>query len=87
MKEDDGFRMDVENAEPLQVEFVEHALLKRIKEGSDSSIQFYLKTKGKKYGYGTQIDVVTNGESINQISVLKLIEIKKENNEDDKIEE
>ena len=82
---DDAFKEAIESSEIHQLEFVEDALLKRIKEGSDTSIQFYLKTKGKKYGYGTQIDVTTNGESIN-ITTIKLIEIKKEN-DDDKIEE
>ena len=75
---DDTFKEAIENSEIHQVEFVEDALLKKIKEGSDSSIQFYLKTKGKKYGYGTQIDLTTNGESINSITTIKLIEIKKE---------
>jgi hypothetical protein len=83
---DDVFKEAIESSEIHQVEFVEDALLKKIKEGSDSSIQFYLKTKGKKYGYGTQIDLTTNGESINNITTIKLIEIKKENG-DDKIEE
>jgi len=75
---DDTFKEAIENSEIHQVEFVEDALLKRIKEGSDSSIQFYLKTKAKKYGYGTQIDVTTNGENINTISIIKLIEVKGE---------
>lgn len=79
---DDAFREAIENSEIYQLEFVEDALLKKIKEGSDSSIQFYLKTKGKKYGYGTQIDLTTNGESINNITTIKLIEIKKEDNND-----
>ena len=78
LKEDESFKQAIENSEIYQVEFVEDALLKRIKEGSDSSIQFYLKTKAKKYGYGTQIDVTTNGNSINNISVIKLIEVKKD---------
>ena len=85
MKNDPEFKKSIDEAEPLQVEFVENALLKRIKEGSDTSIQFYLKTKGKKYGYGTQVDITTNGEAINQITVIKLTEIKKDI-EDDKID-
>lgn len=86
LKTDDIFREAIEGSEIHQIEFVEDALLKRIKEGSDTSIQFYLKTRGKKYGYGTQIDVTSNGESINNITTIKLIEIKKES-DDDKIEE
>ncbi len=82
LRHDEAFKFQIENSEIHQVEFVEDALLKKIKEGSDSSIQFYLKTKGKKYGYGTQIDLTTNGESINSITTIKLIEIKKEDNND-----
>lgn len=78
---DDAFKEAIENSEIHQVEFVEDALLKKIKEGSDSSIQFYLKTKGKKYGYGMQTDITTNGESLN-ITMIRLVE--KNNNEDDK---
>ena len=85
IKNDPQFKLDVDNLEDMQIDFVETQLLKRIKEGSDSSIQFYLKTKGKRAGFGTQIDVTTNGESINNITTIKLIEIKK-NNDDDKTE-
>jgi hypothetical protein len=85
LKEDDAFRDAIENIEPIQIEFVENALMKRIGEGSDSSIQFYLKTKGKSSGYATQIDITTGGEKLNQISVIKLIEYKK-NEDDDKTE-
>jgi hypothetical protein len=82
LRHDEAFKFQIENSEIHQVEFVEDALLKKIKEGSDSSIQFYLKTKGKKYGYGMQTDITTNGESLNNITVIKLVE--KNNNEDDK---
>jgi hypothetical protein len=77
LKIDPQFKADVENLQDMQIDFVETQLLKRIKEGSDSSIQFYLKTKGKKAGFGTQIDVTTNGENINNITTIKLIEIKR----------
>jgi hypothetical protein len=78
---DDAFKEAIESSEIYQLEFVEDALLKKIKEGSDSSIQFYLKTKGKKYGYGIQTDITTNGESLN-ITMIRLVE--KNNNDDDK---
>lgn len=82
LKEDDSFRSEIENSEIYQLEFVEDALLKKIKEGSDSSIQFYLKTKGKKYGYGIQTDITSNGESLNNITIIRLVE--KKEDEDDK---
>ena len=79
---DDAFKEAIENSEIYQLEFVEDALLKKIKEGSDSSIQFYLKTKGKKYGYGIQTDITSNGESLNNITIIRLVE--KNKDEDDK---
>ena len=79
---DDSFKEAIENSEIYQLEFVEDALLKKIKEGSDSSIQFYLKTKGKKYGYGIQTDITSNGESLNNITIIRLVE--KNKDEDDK---
>jgi len=83
LKDDEKFAQEIEEAEGGQIEFVEDALLKRIKEGSDSSIQFYLKTKGKKAGYGTQLDITTNGESLAIPNIIQLIEVKKENKEDE----
>lgn len=83
LENDQDFAKAIESAEAEQIEFVEDALLKRIKEGSDSSIQFYLKTKGKKAGYGTQVDITTNGESIAIPNIIQLIEVKKESKEDE----
>jgi hypothetical protein len=82
IKNDEEFAKAIADAEPQQREFVENALLKRIKEGSDSSIQFYLKTKGKSVGWGTSVDITTGGDKINTISVIRLIEIKKEDEDD-----
>ena len=45
------FKEKVDEVIELQGDFVETQLLKRIKEGSDQSIIFYLKTKGRKRGY------------------------------------
>lgn len=84
LQDDPEFAKAIEDAEAGQIEFVEDALMKRIKEGSDSSIQFYLKTKGKKAGYGTQVDITSNGESLAIPSVIQLVEIKKENNDENK---
>lgn len=84
IQDDPDFSAAIDMAEAGQIEFVEDALLKRIKEGSDSSIQFYLKTKGKKAGYGTQVDITSNGETLTIPSVIQLVEIKKENNDENK---
>jgi hypothetical protein len=79
MRDDAEFAKAIEDAEAGQIEFVEDALLKRIKEGSDSSIQFYLKTKGKRAGYAPQIDITSNGETLAIPHIIQLIEVKKDN--------
>jgi len=83
LKNDPKFKDEFDATEPLQIEFVENELFKRIKEGSDSSIQFYLKTKGKKYGYGTNVDITSGGETLNTPTIIKLIEIKNDKDEDE----
>lgn len=84
LQDDPEFAKAIEEAEADQIEFVEDALLKRIKEGSDSSIQFYLKTKGKKAGYATQVDITSNGETLAIPSVIQLVEIKKTEEDENK---
>lgn len=45
-------------------DFVENALHKRISEGSDTAIIFYLKTQAKERGYVERSEVKTDGELI-----------------------
>jgi hypothetical protein len=58
--EDPEFKEAVDALDNITHDFVENALLKKCKEGSDSSIQFYLKTKGKKRGYVDKTEVDLN---------------------------
>lgn len=53
MQNDENFKADIEASEPLEqaLDFAEHHLMKRIKEGSDTCLIFFLKTKGKHRGY------------------------------------
>lgn len=51
LKEDDHFKQKVHEIHELQGDFVEHQLFKKIKEGSERSIMFYLKYRGKDRGY------------------------------------
>lgn len=44
-------------------DFAETALLRRMKEGSDSSIQFYLKNKARDRGYIDKHEIEHSGES------------------------
>jgi hypothetical protein len=77
--EDPVFKAKVDELPEIQIDFVETQLLKKIKEGSDQAIIFYLKTKGKKRGYQSNIDITSEGKSITEI---KLIEIKRIDNGD-----
>lgn len=79
-KNDDDFKNKVDEIGDVQFDFVETQLLKKIKEGSEGSIIFYLKTKGKKKGYGQNLDITSDGNSISEI---KLIHIKNKEDLDD----
>lgn len=76
------FKQRVDEMHESQVDFVESKLLQRIREGSDASIIFYLKSKGKERGYGNNIDVTTNGKDISTIKIIKIIN-KEDIGEDD----
>lgn len=60
IEHDDKFKQDCADVEKLQFDFVENALMKKIKQGSEPSIHFFLKTKGRKIGYGTSVEVNAN---------------------------
>jgi len=51
LKIDSDYAKAVENIEDIAIDFGESALHKRMNEGSDAAIIFYLKTKAKKRGY------------------------------------
>ena len=50
-KEDEQFKKDVDSVEGMALDFAESKLLENIKSKKETSIIFYLKTKGKKRGY------------------------------------
>lgn len=64
---DEEFKKEVDSIGDMALDFAESHLYKRIKAGSDTSIIFYLKTKGKKRGYieKTEHDHTTGGDKIN----------------------
>jgi len=59
MKEDAKYKASVEELNNVVLDFAESALMKRIKEGSDTCLLFLLKCKGKERGYieKPQVDV------------------------------
>lgn len=76
---DPEFKAAVDDINDVTLDFVENQLLKKIKNGSERSILFYMKYKGKKRGYNDTLDITTGGEKITEI---KLIQIdKKDENE------
>jgi hypothetical protein len=56
-REDEAYKDAVESIADIALDFAESQLHKRMKDGSDASIIFYLKTKGKKRGYIERTEV------------------------------
>ena len=71
------FKKSVDDINEITLDFAENQLLKKIKEGSERSILFYMKYRGRKRGYSDSMDITSDGKSITEI---KLIHIK---NKDD----
>ena len=51
IEKDEDFKQDCEDATESLVDLVESKLIENIKENDNTSIIFFLKTKGKKRGY------------------------------------
>lgn len=51
LKADEEYKTAVESIKDIAIDFAESHLHKRIKDGSDAAIIFYLKTQGKRRGY------------------------------------
>lgn len=69
LKNDEAFKEKVEEINEGTIDFVEGQLYKKIEQGSEKSILFYMRYKGKKRGYTDSIDITTNGEKINNIQI------------------
>jgi hypothetical protein len=63
-RSDPEFKKAVDDINEITLDFAENQLLKKIKEGSERSILFYMKYKGRKRGYSDNIDISSGGEPI-----------------------
>jgi hypothetical protein len=79
---DPEFKLAVDELNSLTMDYVEDRLFDKIREGSEKSIQFYLKYKGKLRGYNDSLDVTTNGNDINSIKIIEITKTKDEDDED-----
>ena len=59
-REDEIFKAAVDDINEVTLDFVENALLKKIKDGSERGILFYMRYKGRKRGYSDSIDISGN---------------------------
>jgi hypothetical protein len=59
-KTDAEFRASIDEINEYTTDFVESQLLKKIKQGSERSILFYMKYKGRKRGYTESISLDAN---------------------------
>jgi len=68
-KTDEEFKAAVDEINEIQGDFVENQLLKKIKEGSERSILFYMKYKARRRGYSDSIDITSGGDKITGINI------------------
>ena len=61
LKEDEEYAKAVEELSNISLDFGESQLHKRMKDGSDAAIIFFLKTKGRKRGYTERSEIEMNG--------------------------
>ena len=59
------FKKAVDDIQNIQLDFVENQMFRKIKEGSERSILFYMRYRGRKRGYTDNIDLTSGGEKLN----------------------
>ena len=69
--EDVDFKKAVDDINDITLDFVENQLLRKIKEGSERSIMFYMKYKARKRGYTDSIDITSGGKEISTITIVR----------------
>ena len=63
-KEDKEFKKQVDSIDGKFIDFAETHLKEQIEKGSTPATIFYLKTRGKKRGYGDSLDITSGDEPI-----------------------
>lgn len=63
-KNDPDFKAKVDDINEITLDFTENQLLKKIKEGSERSILFYMKYKARRRGYTDNVDITSGGQPI-----------------------
>jgi hypothetical protein len=71
--EDEDFKKKVNDIQNIQLDFVENQLFRKIKDGSERSIIFYMKHRGKSRGYTDSIDLTTDGQKLNNDIKSKIL--------------
>ena len=66
-----GFLNFVLILDNVSLDYAESKLLENIRANKETSIIFYLKTKGKKRGYSerSELDITTDGDKINEVKI------------------
>jgi hypothetical protein len=59
-RSDEEFKKAVDDINDVTLDFAENQLLKKIKEGSERSILFYMRYKGRKRGYTEELNITAN---------------------------
>lgn len=75
-KRDEDFKRRVDDINDITLDFAENQLFKKIKEGSERSILFYMRYKGRKRGYTESLDITSDGQAITEIKLIQ-VEAKK----------
>ena len=82
MKTDEDFKATVEEINDMTIDFAEGALFKKIKEGSERSILFYLRYRARKRGYTDSVDITSGGEKLLTDIKINIVLPKKKDEED-----
>lgn len=76
---DEKFKAEVDLINEKVIDFAESKLYEKIQEGSEKSIHFLLRYRGRKRGYTDSIDITSDGKNITEI---RLIPVKPKRDED-----